>query len=195
MALSGTQINQNPWGSNGVINKQKPSGTPQLPTKVDVDSYEYGPGYGYDVQTLSRPGQLMNQSFDPYRQNASRDVNAATQSNFQTGSTSLASSGGLSSADQMALKAQQQRANVSGQQGAQGLYDQMQAQNSYDTQKFNVGQQQGVSDYNSQILNQRARDMSTEANKKAENLYNQRMKDALLDRQLEAAKLISQQQR
>lgn len=150
--------------------------------------------YDYQVQTLNNPQKLMAQNYDLQRQGALGAVGGGVQSGTRTAMTALASSGGLSAADAQALQAQGQRQRVNLSQGALSPYDQMQAQNMYDTDKFNVGQSQATMDYNTQVMNQKARDVATEREKIATNIYQQRMQEALLQRQLEAAKIISQAQ-
>lgn len=151
------------------------------------DHYEKG-SYGFDIKTLQQPKALMAQNFDPERQRAMGAVNAGVQSGTQTAMQSLMSSGGLSAADKNAMLAQGQRQRVDLGQGAMAPIDQMQSQNLYDTQKFNVAQQQNVLDTNQAIKNKHAMDVATQNEQRTTNIYLQRLKEAMLERQLAKAK-------
>ncbi|HYX39935.1 MAG TPA: hypothetical protein VE954_43115 [Oligoflexus sp.] len=152
-----------------------------------IDHYEKGK-YGFDIQSVSQPRGMMAQNFDPMRQRALGAVNAGVQSGTQTAMQSLMQSGGLSAADRQALQSQGQRQRVNLAQGAMAPIDQMAAQNMYDTQKFNVGAQQNALDMNQDFQNRRGMEMASQNEARAVNLYQQRMKEAFLERQLAKAK-------
>ena len=168
---------------------------PYAPKKPEeyIKAYE-DYNYDYPVESLYSMQNVAPQNFDLMRQRAMQTVGSGVQSGMQTGMTQLASSGGLSAADRQAFQAQAQRQKVDLSQGSQSAYDQMASQNLYDTNKFNIGQDNMVSDYNQQILNQRAKDMSSEYEKKSVNIYQQRLKEAILERQLKAARDIAHSQ-
>jgi hypothetical protein len=138
--------------------------------------------------------QMFAQSFDPYRQGAMQSINAGVNSGEQTAASQLASSGGLSQADKQALAAQSQRQRVGLQQGGQAAYDQMEAQNMYDTNQANSKMSAEALDINQQILNQRARDMAAEMEKKATNIYTERLKEAVLERKMATARYLASKQ-
>jgi hypothetical protein len=165
---------------------------PRNPYGDDIKAYEQSV-YSYPVQTLNSM-RMLGQYYDPMRQRALQSVGAGVQSGNLTTMNQLASTGGLSAADRQAILAQGQRQRVNLSQGSQAAYDQMDAQNLYDTQKFNVGLNQSTLDANQRIMNQRAQDMATEAEKKATNIYMEQLKEAFLQRQLETARKIAQQQ-
>lgn len=173
------QSRQGPFGKN--------------PYQTADASYENST-FNYPLQLMQNPQDLMAQNFDARRQAALGTVRGGVQSGTQSAMTSLASSGGLGYADRQALADQGQRQRVNLGQGALGSLDQQAAQNLYDTQKFNVGQDQQVADINQQLQNQHARDLAVEAQNKATNIYQQRMQQAMLERQLEAAREIAQRQ-
>lgn len=159
----------------------------------DKNPYE-NLSYDYKVNTLNDPQKVLNQNYDLQRQGALKSVGAGAQSGSLGAMSSLASSGGLSESDRQAISAQGQRQRVNLSQGALSPYDQMQSQNMYDTQKYNAGMQQQTDDANANILNQKARDVATQNEKISTNIYQQRMQEAMLQRQLEAARVISQGQ-
>jgi hypothetical protein len=150
--------------------------------------------YTYPLKLLDKPQSLLNQNFDARRQAAMGTVGGGVQSGTKGAMTSLASSGGLSYADRQALSDQGNRQRVNLGQGALGSLDQQASQNMYDTQKFNIGQDQQTADLNMQLQNQHARDLAVEAQTKATNIYQQRMQEAMLERQLQAAREIAQRQ-
>lgn len=178
----------NPMGGMPVPTDRKP----RNPYAEDISAYENGV-YSYPVDTLDSM-RMMGQYYDPMRQRALQTVGAGVQSGNATTMSQLASTGGLSAADRQAILSQGQRQRVDLSQGSQAAYDQMDAQNLYDTNKFNVGMTQATLDANQRIMNQRAQDMSAEAEKKATNIYMQQLKEAFLQRQLETARKIAQQQ-
>jgi len=149
--------------------------------------------YSWDPRKVGAQS-MVPQSFDLMRQRAMGTIGSGVESGQRTAMSQLASSGGLSAADRQALMAQGNRQRVNLYQGAMAPYDQMEAQNVYDTNKFNIGQQQSAADYNQQIMNQRARDIATMGEQKATNMYEQRLKEAMLERQLDAARAIARQQ-
>lgn len=173
-------------------NMYKSFGSNPWANSPDIKAYEQGT-YSYPVQKVAA-GSVLPQNFDPMRQQALRTVNGGVMSGQKTLMSQLASSGGLSSADRQALMAQGQRQRVDLSQGALAAYDQMQAKNLYDTNEFNIGLQQKASDYNQDLMNQRAQDMAGMAAKKATNLYQQRLKEAMLERQLDASRYIARKQ-
>lgn len=171
-------------------------GTPQVmedKAQTDINRYESAT-YDYPVTLLRSPGNLYAQNFDRQRQAAQQQINAGVSSGTATGMAALASSGGLSAADRKAIEAQGQRQQVELSQGAMNPYDQAAAQNLYDTSQFNALQEQTINDQNAATQNQAARDKAAQYETKAANIYAQRMKEALLERQLDAARIIAGRQ-
>lgn len=181
--------------TKGIMPGVQPDQFKGLPTFSDrnINPYETG-SYSWDPMTMGDPQQLQAQNYDLMRQGALRNVNQGVQSGMRTGMASLAASGGLSAADRQAFAAQGQRQRVQMGQGATSGYDQMASQNLYDTQKFNLGQQQQTMDMNQDIWNSRNRDVAGQNELRSVNIYQQRLKEALLERQLDAARKIAREQ-
>jgi hypothetical protein len=153
----------------------------------DYQNYQFD----YKPVTMADPTKQNYQNYGLDRQNALRAVNASTQSANLTGRTGLASTTGLSATDRAAMDAQSRRSRVGARQGAQNPYDQMQAQNVFETDKYNIAAQQGVNDYNQQLMNQYQNDKLAAEARKRENLYQLEIQAAADKRKLDAAAALS----
>ena len=126
---------------------------------------------------------LQGQSFDPYRQRALADIDAQTSAGLAGAQTQLAQTGGLSAADRAALASQFNRDKIMGRGSVLGRAAEMQAQSQAAadkaTQMFNAEQARQLA-----IENFRAQQMGQQAQRD----------DEMLQKQLQAAAIISAQQ-
>jgi len=98
-------------------------------------------GYDVDERGYQELGDLQMQdamNFDPYRRNALQDIDASTASGQATAEGAMQRSGGLTAADRMAMASEFNRNKIQGRQGALGKYDEMEAQNLYQTNMANA---------------------------------------------------------
>jgi len=128
-----------------------------------------------DPSSLSQLN-LTGQSFDPYRQQALADINAATSSGLAGAQTSLAQTGGLGAADRMALASRFNRDKIMGRQQALGKYAGMEAQSAADADKAN------------QMFNVNQMNQNLYANRDAqEQAFQRQIAESQLQRQLKAS--------
>jgi hypothetical protein len=164
---------------------EKAAAPPPAPY-ADPYSYE-NIQYNYNPQLMQQADRLNAPSlgFDRYR--AQNEAAGAASSGYSSGLTSLASTSGLSAADKAAMAQQSQRARVTGGQRAQSGFNAMQAENLYNTEQFNIQNQQKVAGQNQSIMNQYEQDRAEFERKKAELIYQQKNEEARLNRALEAS--------
>lgn len=145
------------------------------PLVAQEEVVEETPDFSIDSSDLQQVN-LQGMSFDPYRQQALRDINAQSAAALAGAQTNLAQTGGLSAADRMNLASRFNRDKIMGRQQALGKYAGMEAQSAYDADKANQM-------FNAGLLNENLyRNMAAK-----ERVYGYEKQDDMLDRQLEAS--------